>query len=126
MQTDENGRPVLPPSPRSTKKRTNPETRLQSQIMKALKDVPGLVLWRNNAGAIDRGGGVMMRFGLTKGASDLIGIYRGRFVGLEIKTRTGRLTAEQNVFLKTVTAYGGLAGVCRSLDDALRILGITE
>jgi len=126
MQTDENGKPVLPPRPRSTKKRTNPETRLQSQIMRALKGVPGLALWRNNAGAIDRGGGVMMRFGLTKGAPDLIGIYRGRFVGLEIKTRTGRVTAEQNVFLNTVRAYGGLAGVVRSLDDALRILGITE
>jgi hypothetical protein len=124
MQTDENGRPVLPPKPVSTKKRTNPETILQVKIMKALKGVPGLVLWRNNAGSIDRGGGVMMRFGLTRGASDLIGIYRGKFIALEVKTAKGKLTTEQNVFLQTVTAHGSIAGVVRSLDDALKILGL--
>jgi len=64
--------------------------------------------------------------GLCKGSSDLIG-YRqidgiAQFVALEVKSATGRATAEQTLFLDHITAAGGLAGIARSVDDAAAIL----
>ena len=66
--------------------------------------------------------------GLCVGSSDLIG-YRqidgiAQFVALEVKSATGRATAEQTLFLDHITAAGGLAGIARSVDDAARILQI--
>ena len=60
------------------------------------------------------------------GSSDLIG-YRqvdgiAQFVALEVKSATGRPTAQQVQFLDHINAVGGLAGIARSVDDAAAIL----
>lgn len=70
--------------------------------------------------------GQPLHAGLCKGSSDLIG-YRqidgiAQFVALEVKSATGRATAEQTLFLDHITAAGGLAGIARSVDDAAAIL----
>ena len=108
-------------------------------------------LWRNNVGtgwagqatkvtsgnlrAIAAGlrpGDVVIRqgrplhAGLCVGSSDLIG-YRpvngiAQFVALEVKSATGRPTAQQVQFLDHINAVGGLAGIARSVDDAAAIL----
>ena len=75
-----------------------------------------------------------MQFGLCKGSADLIG-YRtititpemlGQqvevFTSIEVKTPTGRVRPEQQAWLETVQAAGGIAGVARSVEDALRIM----
>lgn len=121
MLTDAEGRPILPPRP-PAKRRGNPETKLQGSILKAINKLPGCIAWRNNVGVVERADGIPLRFGLAPGSSDIIGIYKGKFLAIEVKTPTGRVTAEQSVFLATVKAHGGLAGVCRSLDDALKLL----
>ena len=64
--------------------------------------------------------------GLCKGSSDLIG-YRqvdgvAQFVALEVKSATGRATAEQTQFLSHITGAGGCAGTVRSVDDARALL----
>jgi VRR-NUC domain len=59
-----------------------------------------------------------------EGVSDLIGFRGGQFVAIEAKTGRGRLTPEQSAFIDLVGAYGGRAGVARSVEDAARILGI--
>ena len=64
--------------------------------------------------------------GLCVGSSDLIG-YRqvdgiAQFVALEVKSATGRPTAQQVQFLDHIQAAGGLAGIARSVDDAAAIL----
>ena len=111
-------------------------------------------LWRNNVGtgwagqatkvtpgnlrAIAAGlrpGDVVIRqgrplhAGLCVGSSDLIG-YRvvdrvAQFVALEVKSATGRPTAQQVQFLDHIQAAGGLAGIARSVDDAAAILRLT-
>ena len=111
-------------------------------------------LWRNNVGtgwagqatkvtpgnlhAIAAGlrpGDVVIRqgrplhAGLCVGSSDLIG-YRvvdrvAQFVALEVKSATGRPTAQQTQFLDHINAVGGLAGIARSVDDAAAILRLT-
>lgn len=67
--------------------------------------------------------------GLCVGSSDLIG-YRvvdrvAQFVALEVKSATGRPTAQQVQFLDHINAVGGLAGIARSVDDAAAILRLT-
>jgi hypothetical protein len=67
--------------------------------------------------------------GLCVGSSDLIG-YRvtpdglAQFVALEVKGERGRPSTEQESFIETVRSAGGCAGICRSVDDARRLIGI--
>jgi hypothetical protein len=66
--------------------------------------------------------------GLCVGSSDLIG-YRvvdgvAQFVALEVKSATGRPTAQQTQFLDHITSVGGCAGIVRSVEDAQTVLSI--
>jgi hypothetical protein len=72
-------------------------------------------------GARRRGGGRLVRFGLVKGASDILGLLSpgGRLFAIEIKTGTGRLSKEQTAFLAMVQSFGGIAVEARSLEAAL-------
>jgi hypothetical protein len=83
--------------------------------------------WRNNTG-VDLARGV--RYGLGVGGADLISIAPivvtpemvgatiGRFVGIEVKTPTGRLTAEQRLWRDAVTRAGAFYAVARSAEEA--------
>lgn len=65
--------------------------------------------------------------GLCKGSSDLIGWGPGgRFVALEVKTPTGRVTPGQRQFIEAVTAAGGIGAVARSPDEAIAALRDTK
>lgn len=75
-----------------------------------------------------------VRFGLCVGGSDLVGWTRltikqeyvgleiAVFTGIEIKTDSGRLSEEQEAFLKIIKQSGGFAGVARSLDEAVEVI----
>jgi hypothetical protein len=77
--------------------------------------------------------GVPVRYGLQPGSSDLIGWRTvtitpemvgqqvAVFTSIEVKTATGRVKPEQQQWLDAVQAAGGIAGVARSVEDALRI-----
>lgn len=113
----------------------NPETRIQNRILLALSDA-GCTVWRNEtAGAwmgkqIHREGDQvtlnnarMMTFGLAVGSSDIIGITpEGRFLAVEVKTPKGRASKEQLRFIEAVNNAGGIAGIARSVEEALDLL----
>jgi len=92
-------------------------------------------LWRNNTGALVDQQGRFVRFGLCKGSSDLIGLRSleitpelvgqrlAQFVALEVKTAQGALSPEQRAFLQLVQQLGGVAAVCRSVEEAEQLLG---
>lgn len=63
-------------------------------------------------------------FGLVKGAADLIGLVKphGRFLALEVKSRTGRASKEQIQFLALVNRMGGVGGIVRSVEEALELV----
>jgi hypothetical protein len=46
----------------------------------------------------------------------------GRFLAVEVKTRTGRPTKEQLTFIDAINKQGGIAGIARSVEDALLLL----
>jgi hypothetical protein len=107
------------------------ERRIQSEIQLAANGPARL--WRNNVGALRDQRGQLVRYGLCPGSSDLIG-YRtivitpdmvGRrlavFAAVEVKDRAAP-TDQQQAFLQLIEQAGGLAGIARSVPDALSIL----
>jgi hypothetical protein len=111
------------------------ETHLQQEIRLALGTKPDLRLYRNNCGSLpDPRTGRLVTFGLARGSADLIGWrtitigpeHIGQrlavFTSIEVKTPTGRIRPEQQHWLGAVRGAGGLAGVARSVTDAITIL----
>lgn len=75
-----------------------------------------------------------IRYGLGTGTSDLIGFKKIKitpemvgkdiaiFVGIEVKTNTGRTSKSQDNFLKLIEQSGGICGVARTTEEASNIL----
>jgi hypothetical protein len=82
----------------------------------------GIYCWRQNQGAVaavSQGKRRFFRFASAPGLSDILGLLRptGRLLAVEVK-RPGRLpTLEQEAFLATVRAQGGLALCVHSLEE---------
>lgn len=103
----------------------NKETEITNRIRLHLtQKFPGIVLWRNNLGFDNK---TKCYYGIgNPGGADLIGMYRGRFVALEIKT-PGAYTkkehlAEQTNFIRVIKEGGGLAGFAHSPEEAEEII----
>jgi hypothetical protein len=64
-----------------------------------------------------------IRFGLV-GSADLLGIIKpsGKFLAVEVKSATGRVSEQQQRFLDMVRDFGGVAVVARSVDDVERAI----
>jgi penicillin-binding protein-related factor A (putative recombinase) len=93
--------------------------------MKELSSI-GAICWRNNTGAY-KAEGRYVRYGLCVGSSDIIGIYKGRFLAVEVKRPQGRVTKEQKNFIRIVNEMGGIGFVARCKEDIKKyILGIDE
>ena len=113
------------------------EHELQQRIRLACGRGP-VRLWRNNSGALVDQQGRLVRFGLCKGSSDLIGLRTleittdlvgqrlAQFVALEIKTARGVVSPEQRAFLALVEQLGGVAAVCRSVEEAEQALALVS
>lgn len=98
------------------------ESQLQDKIRLELGNGE-LVLWRNNCGVAEMRGGFKVRFGVgSPGGSDLIGLYRGRALFVEVKTPDGRQSPEQKTFQQCVERHGGIYRILRSVDEARAFL----
>lgn len=122
---------------------------IQNTIRNALAGM--LVLFRVNVGQgwtgdieRQRDGSILIRnprpftTGLPAGFSDTFGVKRvtitqdmvGQVIGQavfgEIKTPTGRVSTQQAAFLQAMKNNGARAGVWRSVDDALAMVGAKE
>ncbi len=79
----------------------------------------------DNTGIYDAKKGVyrqrMNNFKL-KGVSDIIGIFDGKFLAIEVKTEKGKLSEHQVEFLDRVRENGGIAIVARSVEDVEQAL----
>jgi hypothetical protein len=60
--------------------------------------------------------------GLTEGSGDIIGIHKGFFVSIELKTPGTRTTPKQKRWCDMVRRLGGLAGIATSVEEAQAIL----
>lgn len=91
--------------------------------------------FRNQVGSLpDPRTGRLVTFGLARGSADLIGWrtitigpeHIGQriavFTSIEVKTPTGRVRPDQTAWLTAVQAGGGIAGIARSVPDALQLV----
>jgi hypothetical protein len=127
------------------------EASIQADIRLALGRDPDVKLFRNNRGVAWMGkvesneGGVVVlsgarpvEFGLTDGASDLIGLTRvlvtqamvgshvALFTAIENKRVGPSVPEHQRKFVAFVRNFGGLSGVARSVADAWAIVRPTR
>jgi hypothetical protein len=97
------------------------ERDIQDRVRAAVGGQPDIRMWRNNVGAHKDARGILVRYGLAVGSSDLIGVLApsGRLLSLEVKTAKGRTTSEQETWMTIVRRFGGFACVVRSAEEAL-------
>jgi len=110
------------------------EAYVQNKIRLAV-GVGEVRLFRNNTGALLDQSGRLIKFGLCKGSSDLIGFRSititpdmvgtkvAVFSAIEVKDK-GKTTVDQRNFINVINKSGGFAGVARNVEDAKKILDI--
>ncbi len=98
------------------------ETNLVQQIrLEASKH--NCFLSRNNSGSLQDKNGRWVKFGLfNPGGADLIGIFNGKFIAVEVKLPHGRVRPEQEQFIRFIQENKGIAGICRSVEDFKNLL----
>jgi len=100
------------------------EHELQSAIIQLIQVRGGLVI-RTNSGFIrleDANGKSRVFKGASKGTSDLIALYKGHFLAIEVKAGRNRATFEQEDFIQQVRDRGGIAFVTWSADTVISAL----
>lgn len=97
------------------------EAAAQAEILLAIGRIQGSIFWRNNTGSLPSRTGRVVKFGLV-GSPDIIGCYRGRFVGIEVKSSTGKQREAQINFQRAFERSGGLYILARSASDAIAAL----
>lgn len=83
----------------------------------------GARLFRNNVGLFKTSDGRSVRTGLATGSSDLIGWTKtGRFLAVEVKSASGKVSKAQMQFMEAVRRAGGISACCRTVHDFLQLL----
>jgi hypothetical protein len=102
------------------------EHRIQNEIRIAVSDK--CVIFRANVGTGRTADGRYFSTGLPKGFPDLFGVRKsdGRAVFIEVKTLKGRASREQLHFIQQMRSVGAVAGICRSADDAVKLITTEE
>jgi len=107
------------------------EKTIQDRIRLAISESHLATMFRNNVG-FDKIRKV--HYGFCRGSSDLIGWSTKRitpdmvgknvavFTALEIKTKKGKVSKTQMNFLFQVGLAGGIAGVAKSEEEAVKII----
>lgn len=119
-------RPKREPAP--AEKRQPSEAEILRAILQLLRRHPRVALcWRQNSGTFQErnrdGTTRYIRANTQRGMSDIMGaLMDGRTLAIEVKSRTGRMRPGQEEFLQQIRGAGGVAGVCRSVEDAIKLL----
>lgn len=104
---------------------------LESEIQRAILSwlsSEGFVHWRCSLGGV-RHSGIGRKKNPMKGFPDIAGIGRnglGRMFVIEVKTKTGRLSPEQEKWRAVLEAKGVIYILARSLDDVQSVLRCYE
>lgn len=94
------------------------EARAQHEILAAWGAHPRVRIHRNNTGLFFTRTGRGVRAGVV-GAPDIEGIIApyGRYIGIEVKSPTGRQRPEQVAYQRMTEAMGGIYILARSVAD---------
>lgn len=98
------------------------EQEVQNEIRVGLTKA-GHMVFRTNVGKVKMMDGRWFDTGLPKGHPDLYGFRSdGQIFYIEVKNEKGRVRLAQEKFIEVVKQRGALAGVARSLEEALEIV----
>lgn len=101
------------------------EKQIQNEILEYLNSLPHCRAWQTQSGAV---------FDPTRrsfrkppkwapiGVADIIGIWHGYFLAIEVKRPGGRLSAHQKDWLSDMVKRGAIAMVAFSLQDVISLL----
>ena len=81
------------------------ESDITKQILDTLKGC-GVWAWKHWSGPMSH-----------VGIADILGIYQGRFLAIEVKGPRGKVSDAQSRFLRNIEEHGGIAFVARSVED---------
>jgi len=96
---------------------------IQNAVRLKLSEL-GYAVFRINTGKFKLADGRWFDVGVPKGFSDLIAVRDGKIYFLEIKTENGKASPEQLNFIAVMRdRYGCTAGIVRSVEDAVRLVG---
>lgn len=100
---------------------------VENDILRFL-NMSGIFCWKNQSvGVYDPVKRVYRRSNNKfhiNGTSDILGIFKGKPLAIEVKSSVGRATEEQKAFIEQFNLNGGIAFVARSVDDVRRELSI--
>ncbi len=74
----------------------------------------------NNVGVWDEKKGMHRKGNTEKGLPDIVMIYEGRYIGIEVKAGSDRLSEDQKKRKFEIERAGGVYFECRSTDDFIR------
>lgn len=100
-------------------KKEHPEKLVQDAVIKYLT-LKKHCFWRNNSGALKTEYGGFVRFGAV-GSPDICVIKDGFFIGLEIKSATGKQSEGQKAFEKMLKEAGAEYHIIKSVDQLQEI-----
>lgn len=101
------------------------ENDIQKSILEWFTLQRSAFVWRNNSvGIYDPTRKAYRRPGThtLKGVSDILGIWMGKPLAIEVKSKIGRVSPDQKAFLENFVKQGGIAFVARSLEDVIKML----
>ncbi|WNN95763.1 VRR-Nuc domain protein [Gordonia phage Fribs8] len=93
---------------------SQPEARLGRKIRAAL-EAEGAFMFKVHGSAL-----------MMAGLPDLIGVYHGRFIAVEVKMPGNTTSAIQDRVIDKIRKAGGRVVVAYNVDDALKVLKATR
>ncbi len=107
-------------------KSTRLEKEIELEILTWLNLQQRCKAWKNKSqGTFDPYKKVFRKNGgkfTEKGTSDILGIWRGKMLCIEVKSAKGRLRPEQKDFLQAMANLGAICMIARSLQDVILVL----
>ena len=106
--------------------RKQPERSLQIRVATMLTwMLPPEVPWTaiGHGGGGERRGQILKRMGVKPGWMDIILVFRGRFIGIELKSGT-YLSEPQKLVHTQIVAAGGVVRVCKSEEEVVEFLEV--
>jgi penicillin-binding protein-related factor A (putative recombinase) len=110
-----------------TKKRN--ETAIEQSILQFLECLPGCYAWKNPTSGYFDVKRKTFRKQTSKyainGVSDILGVYQGRFLAIEVKDPQNKERPElQKNFINQVNSFGGIGFFATSIEDVKKELGV--
>lgn len=107
-----------------------PESIIKRAICEYLSYKKGCLFWVNSTvGIFDREKGIYRKNRSQfqrNGVADILGVYKGKPLAIEVKSLKGIVSQDQESFLNDFAKAGGIALVARSVDDVIQAFKLLE